>query len=94
MIKNHIATCRCLASMACLLVVSFNASSAPFTPGNILVTHDKNLLENTLDSVQIQSLSVPHPDTNQHDVTDAVVDQFGRAHVLNIAPFSNSYIST
>ncbi len=83
--------------VALLVCVSGPATvvvAAPFTVGNLLVTHGNTLYEYTLGRTLVQSIAVPHPDTSRYEVYDAVYDRFGRAHVLNFAPFSNSYIST
>lgn len=73
---------------------SARASAVAFTPGNLLVTDARNVREYTRDGEFVQQIPVPHPDTTRYDATDAVVDRRGRLHVLNIAPFSNDYIST
>lgn len=78
-----------------ILTLPFSpAIAASFTPGNLLVTDNNYLMEYTIGGQLVQTISVPHPDTSRHDATDVVVDRFGRAHVLNSAPFSSSYVST
>lgn len=76
--------------LGCGIHVSF---AAQFTPGNILVTQNDVLLEYTRTGELIQEIEVPHPNTHRRDATDIIVDEYGRAYVLNIAPFDNSYIS-
>ena len=76
--------------LSCGIHVSF---AAQFTPGNILVTQDTVLLEYTRIGELIQQITVPHPDTGRRYATDIIVDEYGRAYVLNIAPFDNDYIS-
>lgn len=85
-----------LSLLAVIILITFLSpvSAATFTPGNLLVTENNDLMEYTITGQLIQTLSVPHPDTTRHDATDVVIDRYGRAHVLNIAPFSSSYIST
>lgn len=65
----------------------------PFTPGNILVSNSKRLFEFTRDGMEVQSIPIPHPDTGRYDAVDVVIDRFGRAVVLNIAPFDPDYLS-
>lgn len=82
------------AAVCGFLLFATNAIAAPFMPGNILVTENNQLIEYTLEGDRVQSMEVPHPDTTRRDATDVVVDRFGRAHVLNVAPFAASYLST
>lgn len=71
-----------------------NVSQATwFTPGNVLVTQGNSLLEYTRAGELVQDILVPHPDTSRRYTTDIFINRHGRAHVLNIAPFDNDYLS-
>lgn len=87
---------RMLWCKAALFLVAWSMPShgVEFTPGNLLTATDGNLREYTLDGIEVQSWPVPHPTTGRFDSTDVVVDPFGRAHVLVIAPFDDDYIAT
>ena len=87
---------RTLTSLLVLLYSTFclPAEAASFAPGNLLVSHNNSLNEFSLTGTLVQSFTIPHPDTSRYTAGDVVVDGQGRAHVVNYAPFSNSYIST
>ncbi|MEO0972062.1 MAG: hypothetical protein AAFX85_03140 [Pseudomonadota bacterium] len=75
-----------------LLLVS-PAHGARFAAGNVLATEGNQLFEYTIEGALVRVVDVPHPDTAAYEATDVVVAA-GRAHVLNIAPFDPSYVST
>lgn len=81
-------------ALSILLAYGTHVSFATeFTPGNVLVTQNNVLLEYTRVGELVQQIPVPHPDTSRRDATDIIVDEYGRAYVLNIAPFDNDYLS-
>jgi DNA-binding beta-propeller fold protein YncE len=82
-----------LLGSTALLWAAAPVGAAEFTRGNLLVTHGNVLYEYTPNGQVVQSYTVPHPNTTRRDATDIAVDRFGRAHVLNIAPFDASYVS-
>ena len=82
-------------ALSLLLVVSAAPSYADaFTPGNLLTATGGVLREYTREGTLLQSWPVSHPTTSRFDSVDVVVDRLGRAHVLVIAPFDDSYIAT
>jgi hypothetical protein len=60
---------------------------ASFTPGNLVVTYENNLLEYTLAGALVQSTSIPYPGgascTPCEHARDVAVPGFDRAHVYN-----------
>lgn len=93
-VPRALSRAACVGVMTIMLPASRSALAGPFVPGNILATQSNHLREYTLSGVLVRDLEVPHPDTSRRDATDVVVDRWGRAHVLNIAPFANDYLST
>lgn len=87
---------RIIWSVAVFFLIAWPTSlhADAFTPGNLLTATGGNLREYTPDGAEVQSWPVPHPTTTRFDATDTVVDPYGRAHVLVIAPFDDSYVAT
>lgn len=73
---------------------------APFTPGNIVVANGGSVTEYKSNGTIVQSIVVP-PADNRASVTvrDAVIDRFGRLHVMTSVPSGstsnqNTWLST
>lgn len=82
------------AAIVYLLTGSPVTQATSFEEGNLVVSVEKQIIEFTQEGAIVQTIDVPHPDTDRYDSYDVAIDRFGRAHVLNSAPFSNDYIST